>query len=198
MPKTQIFPNLFYEAGQMDQNITAEEEREIREISAIFEKIYDLLSETHTKRETEWENFQNLLAESKNDPELWEKPSFQSKVLALCQMIDCRVLGEDTWESLGEIELMAQAWIRNIDENSEQPEEVSLWDSDFCLQPDLFEIPLENFEIISPMEVLGLFVLLDRYIDYYSNFLKKYDYEMTFYEFPQTQDGEQILSKIRD
>ena len=181
----------------MAQDMTPEEELEIKEISEIFEKIYNVLSDTHTKREAGWENFQNLLAESQNDPELWESPLFQNKIQALCQTIDCRVLGEDTWESLDEIELMAQAWIRNIEEDQDISEDVALWDSEFCLSPDFFEIPLENFEVISPGEVLGLFVLLDRYIDYYSNFLKKYDYEMTFYEFPQTRDGENIVSKIK-
>lgn len=181
----------------MEQSMTAEEELEIKEISAIFDKVYDILSTTHAKRETEWENFQTLLAESRNDPTLWESPLFQQKVQSLCQIIDCRVLGEETWESLDEVELMAQAWIRNIDESQENLEENFLWDSEFCLSPDLLETPLENFEVISPAEVLGLFVLLDRYIDYYSNFLKKYDYEMTFYEFPQTSEGEEIISKLK-
>lgn len=182
-----------------------EEDTEFKEFITFIEKIQSVLNIQISKREEGWNAFLLLVDEAEHSSTIWQSPEFQNRIRSICKNIDCRLLEEEKWEKAEEIELLAQVSLRTLpeqddiedDEAVEEGEEFN-GKKDFSLDPGLFDIPLEDFNIIAPKDVLGFFVLLDRYIEFYESFLKRAEYSLLYAQLPENKDGTEMLSELRD
>ncbi len=202
----------------------SEEEVEFEEFITFMEKIHTLVGDKANKREEGWDTFLSFIDEVQGDLTIWKSPDFQKRVKDLCKSIDCRLLDAESWETTDELELLAQLSLRNSEEDDDfeeledeiddeddieeadkdteiEIEEESLEDfeeeDDFSLEPDLFDVPIDEFKMIAPKDVLGLFVLLDRYLEFYGSFLKRSEYALLSTHLPENSDGTKVTSELK-
>ena len=202
------------------------EELEFEEFITFMEKVHTHVGDKITKREEGWDTFLSLIDEVQGDVNLWKKTDFQKRVHALCTSIDCRLLDAKSWETTDELELLAQLSIRdssededfeddildedNSEEEEEEEKDIENQDEDdiedfedseesvnFTLDPDFFDVALDEFKMIAPKDVLGFFVLLDRYIEFYAGFLKESEYSLLLSHLPENPDGTIITSELK-
>ncbi|HQS84598.1 MAG: hypothetical protein B7Y25_06795 [Alphaproteobacteria bacterium 16-39-46] len=195
------------------------EELEFEEFITFMEKVHTHVGDKITKREEGWDTFLTLIDEVQGDVNLWKKPDFQKRVQALCTSIDCRLLDAKSWETTDELELLAQLSIRDSSEDedfeddildeddSEEEKDAENQDEDdiedfeedtnLSLDPDLFDVAVDEFKMIAPKDVLGFFVLLDRYIEFYAGFLKESEYSLLLTHLPENPDGTMITSELK-
>ncbi len=197
------------------------EELEFEEFITFMEKVHTHVGDKITKREEGWDTFLALIDEVQGDVNLWKKPDFQKRVHALCTSIDCRLLDAKSWETTDELELLAQLSIRDSSEDedfeddildeddTEEEKDIENEDEneddieDFeeglnlSLDPDLFDVAVDEFKMIAPKDVLGFFVLLDRYIEFYAGFLKESEYSLLLTHLPENPDGTIITSELK-
>ncbi len=203
--------------------MTNKEDTEFEDFIKFIDEAHTLLENKLAIREEKWDEFLELIDEGKNSADIWTSLDFQKKVKTLCHAIDCRLLGEENWEDTEELELLAQISLRtpsqedsyeedlnpnledSLDASPEELEEDFDMDlgsdddetEDFGWPAELFDVPLESFITIAPKDVLGLFILLDRYIEFYAAFLKRAEYELMSDNLPKNKDGTEITSEIQ-
>lgn len=111
-----------------------------------------------------WEQYRKVLMEVQKDKKYWDSPSTQESLLALAHKIDERRCEMSPLSNPENLKERLEDFLRGVG-----MEEITVrWDIPYYLDFSLMETPLREMVPLYPEDILGLLVVLERKILFYS------------------------------
>ncbi len=111
-----------------------------------------------------WDQFRSALLSTQKDRDFWDQPTCQENLLSLAYKIDERVGELTPLSNSGNVKERLEDFLRGVG-----MEEITVrWDIPYYLDFPLMDAPLRDMMPLYPEDILGLLVILDRKILFYS------------------------------